>query len=537
VTSRGKLLLMGTLSVVAAGCGGGGGGAKTSAPLATCQDVANDDAACAATLGYGPVTTVPECQSWSCSDEQKLLDCLVGIQCSTIASVNDQIAACFSGAGCSGSAIAVTPLFTAQMVTGKTIQFAQATSYDGSTWELDSYGFRADGTVLISSTVLPSSGTWRIESDGSLTIAYGASWRRYTLAEDHGTYFVVDTVHSDGATASGIHWVFVVPFTTSMVAGHSITYTGSAGPILYIFNGDGTVAIVSSGTWIAYGWWTIELDGSLTIASGGSSVSFSLVQSGGASVAVNYTNGATAVLNADAQLGGPNPVSDKFFGAMVSGASLQVHYTGGDTLLYSFHADGTVTLAPSWTSSFDGTWAVLSDGTLRVTVGGYWMSYALLQSYGTFLLVDETDSDGSTASRITLTYPGTGAGFDAAMLSGYTLTGPDDAGGTVSITFNADGTASLVGGSWPGSAAWVVNADGTLTINFGAGPGWIRLVPAEDGGTYLVVNEVARSGAILVDLVYTYDLGGSSGGTWTPQPIGGWTPPVTGPGYVPPGGG
>lgn len=530
--------LVGLLSALAlaAGCGGGGKSGSGSAPLATCQQVADGDDACAAELSYGPVATAAECQAWTCTDKQKLVDCLVGIQCTSIASVNQQIGACFTSAGCGGFS-GVAPVFTASRVSGKTVQFAQATAYDGSTWEIDAYAFQADGTVLVSSTVLPSSGTWTIGSDGALTITLGSSWRRYAIAEDAGTYLSVDTVHSDGQAASGIHWVFVSPFTPALLAGRYLTYTGSSGPVVYLFDAGGTVAIVSSGTWIAYGTWWIELDGSLVVSSGGTSVRFGLVLSGGVPVAVNYANGSDAVLNATVKLGDSGSLSAAFVPAMVSGKSLQVHVAGGGTMLYSFHGDGTVTIAPSWTSSFDGTWSVPADGTLRITVGGSWASYALVRSYGTFLLVNELDSDGSTASHITLTYPTAGGGFTEAMVSGATLSGPDDAGGTVYVTFNADGSASLSGGSWPSSAMWVVNADGTLTINFGAGPGWIRLIPFEDDGTVLAVNEVARTGAILLDLVYTYETGSSPGGTWTPPPIGTWTPPTTGPGYTPPPGG
>jgi hypothetical protein len=52
----------------------------------SCQDAVNAMNACAESLGGTSLITLDECNSVSCSDKDKALDCIVGLQCPSTAS-------------------------------------------------------------------------------------------------------------------------------------------------------------------------------------------------------------------------------------------------------------------------------------------------------------------------------------------------------------------------------------------------------------------------------------------------------------------
>jgi hypothetical protein len=58
----------------------------------SCQDAVNAINTCAATLGSSSPITLEECNGSSCSDKDKALDCIVGLQCPSTASGADAYA-------------------------------------------------------------------------------------------------------------------------------------------------------------------------------------------------------------------------------------------------------------------------------------------------------------------------------------------------------------------------------------------------------------------------------------------------------------
>lgn len=199
---------------------------------------------------------------------------------------------------------------------------------------------------------------------------------------------------------------------------------------------------------------------SITITAPDASGNFSITVSGqqiitGASISgtVTITPNASAITSANNTL-----YPTVFSAAMLSGKTF-VASNGNITTL---NTDGTVTIiGPSVVATTGRTWAVTSSGQLILTNTGNGTETVTITAYNTItgiITVHISNSDGTTnTSTITPAIP-----FTTSMFSGKKFTISN--GNT--ITFNADGTVTLVGSNVAATTGrtWSITASGKLIL-------------------------------------------------------------------------
>ncbi|MRS02718.1 hypothetical protein EG832_05775 [bacterium] len=134
-------------------------------------------------------------------------------------------------------------------------------------------------------------------------------------------------------------------------------------------------------------------------------------------------------------------------------------------------------------------------------------------------LVSQEDAQNHLSSNYTKL-------FTVAKVSGKTLQMVTDDNGTVTYSFNTNGTlnySSTTGLS--GTGSWVVNHDGTLTVNHDA-QHWIKFTMLYDNGNSLHVNDVHWDGSTDSNVILFYSDSTSVTAMATYTIDNGWTPLV-----------
>ena len=197
-----------------------------------------------------------------------------------------------NGESTASAQVSVTPsapaiLFTTAMLAGHTATIAATNTIH--------FVFAASSNTVVANGA--TSGTWAINSNGTLTVAFPTDSLTYTIVSGSGsTFSVTDTHASAPTTVEGPNTMTITPsFTSDMVSGKTFSYSEpaqqSTGTITYSTNGN----LLSSGSTV--GTWSINASGQLlwAIPSSGNTHTFTFVSSTGSVItATDVTTNPTS---------------------------------------------------------------------------------------------------------------------------------------------------------------------------------------------------------------------------------------------------